>query len=119
MTAVTDATAFDVIVIGSGIGGLACALALSRSGRKVLVLEQHFVCRTRRFTCHRWEWSTTPCIFPRVSRCCFPASRAALEAYFSAVEDAAQLPKKTSPGSTSAREFRVILLCPTVLFGAS
>ena len=82
MTGVTDATAFDVIVIGSGIGGLACALALSRSGRKVLVLEQHFVCRTRRFTCHRWEWSTTPCIFPRVSRCCFPASRAALEAYF-------------------------------------
>jgi hypothetical protein len=27
-----------------------------------------------------------------------------------------QLPKKTSPGCTSAREFRVILLCPTVLF---
>ncbi len=48
----------------------------------------------------------------------FPASRAALEAYFSAVEDAAQLPKKTSPGCTSPREFRVILLCPTVLFGA-
>ena len=96
MTAVTDATAFDVIVIGSGIGGLACAVAPSRSGRKVLVLEQHFVaggltqtfsregftwdvglhylgdmheaaarggcstgCRTRRFTSHRWEWSTT------------------------------------------------------------
>ncbi len=32
MTAVTDATAFDVIVIGSGIGGLACAVALSGSG---------------------------------------------------------------------------------------
>jgi len=32
-----------------------------------------------------------------------------------------QLPKKTSPGlhkRASAREFRVILLCPTVLFGA-
>jgi hypothetical protein len=29
-----------------------------------------------------------------------------------------QLPKKTSPGCTSAREFRVILLCSTVLFGA-
>jgi flavin-dependent dehydrogenase len=43
MTAVTEATAFDVIVIGSGIGGLACAVAPSRSGRTVLVLEQHFV----------------------------------------------------------------------------
>jgi hypothetical protein len=42
----------------------------------------------------------------------FRASRAALEAYFSAVEDAAQPPKKTSRGCTSAREFRVILLCP-------
>jgi hypothetical protein len=29
-----------------------------------------------------------------------------------------QLPKETSPNCTSAREFRVILLCPTVLFGA-
>ncbi|ETO35538.1 hypothetical protein RFI_01526 [Reticulomyxa filosa] len=31
----------DYIVIGSGIGGLSCAAALSRCGRKVLVLEQH------------------------------------------------------------------------------
>src|SRR5437588_5944041 len=29
-----------------------------------------------------------------------------------------QVPKRTSPGCTSPREFRVILLCPTVLFGA-
>jgi hypothetical protein len=56
--------------------------------------------------------------FPEGFEVLFPASRAALEAYFSAVEDAAQLPKKTSPGCTTPREFRVILLCPTVLFGA-
>ena len=39
---VDPARNFDAIVIGSGIGGLACACALSHSGYKVLVLEQHF-----------------------------------------------------------------------------
>ena len=34
---------FDVIVVGSGMGGMSCAAALSRLGRRVLVLEQHYL----------------------------------------------------------------------------
>ncbi|WP_104696809.1 MULTISPECIES: phytoene desaturase family protein [unclassified Helicobacter] len=32
---------FDVVVIGSGLGGLSCGATLSKSGKKILVLEQH------------------------------------------------------------------------------
>ena len=33
----------DVIIIGSGIGSLTCAGLLSRVGKRVLVLEQHYI----------------------------------------------------------------------------
>ncbi|MCA8989117.1 MAG: NAD(P)-binding protein, partial [Planctomycetaceae bacterium] len=40
MAAHTSANEFDVIVIGSGIGGMSAAAALSRVGHQVLLLEQ-------------------------------------------------------------------------------
>ena len=34
---------YDVVVIGAGIGGLACAAYLAKRGKRVKVLEQHYV----------------------------------------------------------------------------
>lgn len=42
-SAADDYTGFDFIIIGSGIGGLSTAVFLSKAGKKVLVLERHYV----------------------------------------------------------------------------
>jgi len=51
---------WDVIVIGSGMGGLCAATALARGGRRVLVLEQHSVAGglTQTFTRRDWTFAT-------------------------------------------------------------
>lgn len=49
---------WDVIVIGSGIGGLACAALLSKLGRRVCVLEQHYTAGgfTHSYEREGFEW---------------------------------------------------------------
>ncbi|TAJ53318.1 MAG: NAD(P)/FAD-dependent oxidoreductase [Nevskiaceae bacterium] len=49
---------YDVIVIGSGIGGLSCAALLTRLGRKVCVLEQHYTAGgfTHSYEREGYEW---------------------------------------------------------------
>ena len=49
---------YDAIMIGSGIGGLAAAALLAKEGKKVLVLERHYVAGgfTHTFKRKEYEW---------------------------------------------------------------
>ncbi|GMH86537.1 hypothetical protein TrVE_jg4677 [Triparma verrucosa] len=50
----------DVVIVGSGIGGLYCAALLSKAGKRCLVLEQHYVAGgcTHCFEDKGWEFDT-------------------------------------------------------------
>lgn len=49
---------YDAIVIGSGIGGMTTAALLSKAGKKVLVLEQHYTAGgyTHSYSRNGYEW---------------------------------------------------------------
>lgn len=49
---------YDAIVIGSGVGGLTTAACLSKAGKKVLVLEQHYTAGgfTHSYARNGYEW---------------------------------------------------------------
>jgi all-trans-retinol 13,14-reductase len=51
-------TGYDAIVIGSGLGGLAYAAIMAKMGKKVLVLEKHYVAGgfTHVFKRKDYEW---------------------------------------------------------------
>ncbi|MCB9750998.1 MAG: NAD(P)/FAD-dependent oxidoreductase [Myxococcales bacterium] len=48
---------YDAIIIGAGVGGLTCASLLAAAGRRVLVLEQHYVAGGNATLFRRGRWA--------------------------------------------------------------
>ena len=55
------ATAYDAVVVGAGMGGLVTASQLARAGRRVLVVDGHYVAggNATVFRRRRWEFDRT------------------------------------------------------------
>jgi all-trans-retinol 13,14-reductase len=65
---------YDVIVIGSGIGGLCCAALLSKLGKTVCVLEQHYTAGgfTHTYERNGYEWDVGVHYIGEMQSRCWP-----------------------------------------------
>eukprot|EP00978_Attheya_sp_CCMP212_P037487 scaffold177107_cov53-Attheya_sp.AAC.2 len=93
-----DSGEYDVIVIGSGMGGLACGAVSAKYGDKVLVLESHIKCGGSAHTFSRvhkggkYSFEVGPSIFEGLDR----ASLNPLRMIFDMLDE--QMPVKTYTG---------------------
>jgi hypothetical protein len=93
-----DSGEYDVIVIGSGMGGLACGAVSAKYGDKVLVLESHIKCGgsahtfTRVHNGEKYSFEVGPSIFEGLDR----ASLNPLRMIFDLLDE--QMPVKTYTG---------------------
>jgi hypothetical protein len=93
-----DSGEYDVIVIGSGMGGLACGAVSAKYGDKVLVLESHIKCGgsahtfTRVHNGEKYNFEVGPSIFEGLDR----ASLNPLRMIFDLLDE--QMPVKTYTG---------------------
>lgn len=57
MTDMNDDTTYDVVVVGSGAGGLSTAVAAAEGGASVLVVEKADVCGGATAWSGGWMWA--------------------------------------------------------------